>query len=464
MAFEVYCYIPSNFDSYLESHPPSFRANPDVFYYILHHVGERMDYVDLDESLGFINIHGKTLRKLIWNYNKYLDYLVENNVLVTDNTFIQGAKSRGYKLSPEYLESFTEVLLSPGNFKNKVRALRSELKEEQKASTSRLHSLTQWFNSRLTINSEEAKKEVDRLFPKEVHTGGIHARKRVTKQEGRYKALLAIHKVSKGEFHCRLDDNIGRFHSNLTNIKKELRKFITYDGQELVNLDIRNSQPFFSLLLLRADFYKKGPINIRDIPSVMRLEKVTRKEKKYKIDKIKFDKIIEAIYYYIIVQVSPETQAGRGFSKYPNIVVGGNFYDKLMDIFAGKGHVVTRDQAKIEVLRIFFSDNRFFGHKKAAMKRIFKQEFPEVYEVFSRLKKLNNTILSHLLQRIESRLIIETICKRISKEKPNVPIYTIHDSIACPSIHKDYVKNVMKEEILRVTGYTCQIGEEYWKS
>jgi hypothetical protein len=74
-------------------------------------------------------------------------------------------------------------------------------------------------------------------------------------------------------FYYSVDDNVGRFHSNLTNIKKELRNYITYDDQKLVNIDIKNSQPFFSTLLFNTAFYEEESENISlyDIPTVFSL-------------------------------------------------------------------------------------------------------------------------------------------------------------------------------------------------
>ncbi len=63
---------------------------------------------------------------------------------------------------------------------------------------------------------------------------------------------------------------------------------------------------------------------------------------------------------------------------------------------------------------------------------------------------------------MESYLILDKIAKRISKEMPDVPIYTIHDSLACPVGSEDKVAYIMKEEIQKAIGITPSLKFEYW--
>ena len=102
------------------------------------------------------------------------------------------------------------------------------------------------------------------------------------------------------------------------------------------------------------------------------------------------------------------------------------------------------------------------GQVSAKPKRDFKTHFPEVYEIFRLIKKGNHSLLSHILQRIESTIMIQHVAKRIAKESPDLPIFTIHDSIATTVGNEDYVSTVIQEEALRLTGLNVQLGIEYW--
>jgi hypothetical protein len=63
------------------------------------------------------------------------------------------------------------------------------------------------------------------------------------KYNSRLRALILFH---NGTFNAIIDKTAGRLHSVLTQLKSDLRQFITYDGQPLLAIDIVNSQPYLA--------------------------------------------------------------------------------------------------------------------------------------------------------------------------------------------------------------------------
>jgi hypothetical protein len=51
---------------------------------------------------------------------------------------------------------------------------------------------------------------------------------------------------------------------------------------------------------------------------------------------------------------------------------------------------------------------------------------------------------------------------RIASERPDLPIFTIHDSIVTTVGNEEYIEQVMREEIVRLTGLNPKFGIEYW--
>ena len=147
--------------------------------------------------------------------------------------------------------------------------------------------------------------------------------------------------------------------------------------------------------------------------------------------------------------------------KYTSLVNSGDFYRNIASVIA-PDKPYNKAEMKTMMFMVFFSSNRFIGQPEAHFKRLFRAEFPEVYEVFKRLKRGNHTALSHLLQRIESSIIVEKASRRIAEEKPNLPIFTVHDSIATVVGHEKYVSKVVQQEIFNFTGLRTHIGIEYW--
>lgn len=65
------------------------------------------------------------------------------------------------------------------------------------------------------------------------------------------------------------------------------------------------------------------------------------------------------------------------------------------------------------------------------------------------MNRVDYILLFHIMQHLESILMIEVISRRIAAEKPHLPFFTVHDSIATFSEEVPYIKQVIKEEFKR---------------
>ena len=444
--------IPSSIDleAFLEKYPPEFKYKIDHFYHIIEYLTKGMDQEDLDNNEGFINTSSKVLQKSIHNYNLYLDHLLQHKLIRTDNKYIVGEKCFGYLIQGYTSHKATVKEIPVQSFvikKNRTKEL-NEKKIKLKITEKKYSHLTKWFNTKLKIDVEEATKKVEELFPEQ--TGGIKGKRRGKPSiwNKRFKAIYSIHKFSKQEFYYSVDDNVGRFHSNLTNIKKEVRNYITYDGQKLVNIDIKNSQPLISTILFDVNFYQKNTelINIFNIPTVLPL--LTNTNHSYSSTII------------MLVKTIHKTD-NQKVKEYVDMVNSGDFYEKIHEKLNTK-EAFNKQKIKEMIFTVFFSNNRFIGQPEAESKRAFRDSFPEVYQLFKQIKVTNHKALAHILQRIESELIIQNVTKRISVEKPDLPIFTIHDSVATTVENKKYVSSIIEEEAKKLTGLDVKLGFEYW--
>ena len=51
---------------------------------------------------GLVSINAKYIRNHIKDYKCYLDYLIDTGILISDNQYLKGKKSIGYKLASNY--------------------------------------------------------------------------------------------------------------------------------------------------------------------------------------------------------------------------------------------------------------------------------------------------------------------------------------------------------------------------
>lgn len=448
----LYWEIPSSIDleGFLTKYPPSFPYKIDKFYYIIEYLSKGMDFEDLDNNEGFINLNAQKLQRALHDYKKYLDYLVGKHFIRTDMNYIVGEKSKGYLINKYTYHKATVQLVPIKDFvfrRNRTKEV-NIVKAELKVTATKYHYLTKWFNEKLKIDVENATNKAEELFPEQ--TGAIKGTKKGKPSiwHKRYKAISAINKIANQEFYYSVDDNVGRFHSNLTNIKRELRNYITYDGQKLLNIDIRNSQPLFSLLLLQESFYTKneGQFTIYNLPHSLPF--LSSSNQSYLATLIMIVKVFKTIDFQSIEEYISMINSGEFYKKISELVYPDNAFDK--------------QKIKEMIFTVFFSNNKFIGQVEAKPKSDFKAAFPSVYEIFRQLKVKNHTALAHILQRIESEIIVQRVAKRIASERPELPIFTIHDSVATTEGNEDYVAAVIKEEVFNMTGLNVMLGIERW--
>lgn len=440
--------IPSSVDleGFLKNHPPDFKFKRDHFYFIIEYLAQGIEQGDLDSNLGFVNTSSVKLQSRIRNYKKYLNHMLDYGFIRSDEEYIVGTKSKGYLISGKNVEDISIHKIPIDSFvdrRNRTKYNRERIAKNKQTEKDYPH-LTKWFNDKLKIDSTESQLMLNKLF--EVQIGGIKGtmKGKPSNYAKRIKAIYSINKLENHNYYYNVDDNVGRFHSNLTNIKKELRNYITYDGNRLVNVDIKSSQPFFSTLLFKPTFYKEKSeiINVYDIPTSVPM--LSTSVVKFKSTIIMLGKTLQNSDY-------------REYNEFIDMVNSGDFYKKLYTkLYPKKPY--DRPKAKLMILIYFFSKNR----SKAKFKKDFKNAFPEVHKFLALIKKKNHTALSHLLQRIESEIIIERVTMRISQEKPNLPIFTIHDSVATTQGNEDYILDIIKEEVFKLTGLNVKLGLEYW--
>jgi hypothetical protein len=157
-------------------------------------------------------------------------------------------------------------------------------------------------------------------------------------------------------------------------------------------------------------------------------------------------------------------QSGSDLQRYKTLVEQGLFYEYLLEEIGKELGIGYSDRKKVKaaVFQVLFTDNRFLGQKEAKPKKVFKSLFPSVYELFALIKKSDKTNLPRLLQRLESYLMLLVITKRIARERPKLPVFTIHDSIVTTEGNADYVKQVMQHEMQMAIGIVPTLSVEYW--
>ena len=131
----------------------------------------------------------------------------------------------------------------------------------------------------------------------------------------------------------------------------------------------------------------------------------------------------------------------------------GRLYEQLMET----AEIPVRSWAKEAMFEILYGRNTL----RTPAKSCFTDMFPKVAEVVRVHKRKDHRFLARLLQNVESDFVINTVCRRLMMEHPEIPVFTIHDSILTTPEHVEYVTGVFQDEFwelgiaprLQVTNY-----------
>ena len=352
---------------------------------------------DLITDNGYVPINSSVLRNYFKDYFSYLDYLLQTGVLITDGIAVPEEKSYGYKFSSEYenqpMVRYTYLA---------ARDVHPEpvLEERFNRHTGKFEHnplldypyLSYWYEQ-MKLGINPAAKDFAWHRRASAYRGNFDKDPQAQYQS----ALYNIMALENREYKAQIDSNVHRLHSAITNMQKDYRNFLKYDGQKLTSIDISNSQPFLLCILFNPDFWDRDSdayINIGHLAT-----SVTE------------------------------------FQEYIREASAGNLYEFMQSEI--NNPEIDRSRVKTMILITFFSDNRYISQKTedAALKRRFRALFPKIYELIALCKRSRKNRFACLLQSVESEIILHRCCKRIWDEGGHkIPVFTIHDSIATTAV------------------------------
>ena len=401
---------------------------------------------DLVTEDGFVPINSSVLRNYFKDYRSYLDYLLQTGVLITDGITVPEEKSYGYKFSPEYenqpMVKYTYLV---------ARDVQPEpiMEERFNRHTGKFEHnplldypyLSHWYEQ-MKLGINPAAED----FAWHRRTIAYRGSSNKDPQAQYQSALCNIIALENKEYKAQIDSNVHRLHSAITNMQKDYRNFLKYDGQELTAIDISNSQPFLLCILFNPDFWDRDSdayINIGHLPE--------------NIQKLFRPSLVSEIKKHIAATSVTE------FQDYIREASAGNLYEFMQSEI--NNPEIDRSRVKTMILITFFSDNRYISQKTedAALKRRFRALFPKIYELIALCKRSRKNRFACLLQSVESEIILHRCCKRIWDEGGHrVPVFTIHDSIATTAENVVFVRNIMDEELTRAAGVHPSFKTELW--
>lgn len=434
----------------------SLKFDPVRFIYILGLISSiPARNKDSITETGYVSINSKLIRNFFKDYLSYLDYLILTGVLETKGQYIQGKQSKGYRFTERYANAPLVRYDYPAFIQNtdNVASIQEEIYNKKTGNF--VHNpildfpyLSYWYSTKgLQIDEEAALTCAYQMMQDKISKGiqswdinRDKSRNNLIKRKNPltqyHAALYNINSIAIGDYKVSIDSNVHRLHSVITNLQKDYRRFLSYNGQKLVNVDICNSQPYLLCLLLNPSFWDKTsdiPLNIGMLS--------------HNIQGMVQEEHLSEIYKYVL---SLSACHDTALENYIKTASQGKVYEYMQEVINKRENVnLKRDDIKTMILTTLFSKNRFMP----TYKKYFKQNFPQIYELIRLVKKENHETLACILQNIESEIILHRCCCQIwNISNHQVPVFTIHDSICTTIGNEVFEEEIMIQELTKAVG------------
>jgi len=254
----------------------------------------------------------------------------------------------------------------------------------------------------------------------------------------------------RGNIYCSRNSTNGRLDHNLTNLKSAALPLLRLDGEQLAQIDLKNSQFTFlaELIACFIEFCNTGRISEK-LNIISRNAAASNAPKRGSIGYY-FNSIFYKITPINVTQKAEKSGAKRELSdsflssceRFIFLTKRGQFYEALAgEMGARWGRKVSRAEAKGAMFRACFSSHRHNDPAKRVLREIlpgpvafmdaFKQAGADSWlaEGLSKPEaaERGKASLAIALQTIEAALFVDTILSRLHSE--GISALTKHDSI-----------------------------------
>jgi hypothetical protein len=319
-----------------------------------------------------------------------------------------GRNSRLYRIRKEYEGPAVFRTITDMKLLTRIKKARAEIAKHNSRKYPELNQMTKL----VAIDRAAALTTIEATYHAAEDKQAAEAR--------RTYSLAEVEKISRGEIYHTVNPTNFRYDSNFTRLPSELVPLLTIEDNPLHEVDTVNSQMFYSVCL-----FDPSPV----VTKVMR----------------------DYLGHLLTIQIKRlQLSQYHDVQRYALSAISGQFYEDLMQLFS----MNSRDEVKDLCFTVLFGRNDAIKYSKDL--RRFRDAYPNVYRMFTEIKKDGHNRLSILLQRIESDVMLNYVAPAIMQRLPEVKFITKHDSVLPSRLlvsgETAGVASIMAEVIEEVTG------------
>lgn len=403
-----------------------------------------------DQQDGNPNISSTNFRKhCMKTYAQHLEWCERAGIFEIGNSYKRGSHAKKYKLNPVY---DTMVVKDKANFNTPNR------------SDTEADDHDQWLNtyySGLTLDRTEANNKIEQyerdiasintdlythvLTDAEERTARLERNRLIRK---RNHLFIYADRFDSIKMNGKRNNTNYRHESVVSHSPSEIRHGIHYMKQDLVSVDLKNSQLFFLCVVIRDMIHNHTSLFSPYCGSVPKKPSNTVN-------------IQQLGFYSVPLTLRNHLKIGEDFQVFESACIDGSLYETVGKMYTEMyGIERERDWSKQNVFMWLFDVNKQ-QNDRSSIDKVFRKNFPAVHTIVQMFKEHENRTLSIILQRIESYFVLDMIAKTLMVAT-RIPFFTLHDSIVTLEQHVNTVSTLIKSVIIEATGIAPQIDLQQW--
>ena len=462
-------------------------------YYLLSLLTDTNDNYRLNDSNdGYHNICSSEIKKVLGSKDFYVirELLLNpvDPIIETDNSWHNpnGGNSsgycQGYRITPKYNTGEVVFKTIPKKLSRVIAKYADKDTTATDAAPDYKFLLDQFESNALSFDPKvyEYVYNFGNQLLLKVEDSNQNQILRIHNLIGRW--LYYIEQIAGGNLWRQVSDRNHRLNSSVTNLPKLLRPFLLCNGAPMECVDISSSQPYILSSVMNVKFYN-------DCNNGYNLSTIYPELYKILVDKIKDSSItysnnMDILYYSsntcytnsFISNVSnsssfmwcnffspSELECINRYTQSPFYL---DFYSYILDRYytytnTPKSAAKTEDRENLKntMMYVLFEDKMNHRNNNLQIQK-FQKVFPGVDNWINRMHLMvGKRRFSHLLQRAESYLLLNVICREFNELHPNAPLLTIHDGVFTTSEYVKKLNGFILRRLLEITGVVagCKI-------
>jgi hypothetical protein len=417
--------------------PGELRAYRDNIWHLLSMIAGKM-YAPTDrvqQEDGFIRLHSKILNSYFRSDKraKAIRFLVADGILET-SPHRAGHYSRGYRLTE--LPRPRRVTLRKRTLIKRIEAWRTRGEVENVPKVVRSRLWPALAANRRTIRASRFTEDPSDL----ARRLGIDA------SHASYIALA----VQDGDAGVHSDEFGHRLHSIVTRMAKPLRQRLCVGQTQLVEIDVRNAQPLLlAIAMSRPDILVTKQRHAQPSQRNGHGHGHGNGHGHGHGHGNRHGIMLPTCTNVTHLEGGGESALSgldaREVASFLRVCEQGYLYETIGDK-TGLG----RKDVKSGLWReVFFNDFKLcrrLGPTAAA----FREIWPSIFQALKHLKEKHGyKVVARILQRLESRIVLQTACSRFLQEHPEAQLLTVHDSLMVLPEHAQAAEASLKDAFAR---------------